>query len=210
MTAASRAFAWWYPRMMRRVETAGHARLRRDLLTRARGATLEVGAGTGLAYPHYPAGLEELVLVEPALPMRRQLEELVATTPRTARSVSVVDGDVYRLPFPDGAFDTVAASLLFCSLDRPHDALAELARVLRPGGVFLFHEHVRGTGLRRVVQRLLSPLQRRIADGCRPTQDFEAVLAGSPFRVARVDRVLMPKGPYPIKPLVLGEARIGH
>lgn len=210
MTVAARAFAWWYPRMMRRVEEAGHARLRRDLLARARGVTLDVGAGTGLSYPHYPPGLDDLVLVEPAPPMRRQLEELIVSTPPAARSVSVVDGDVYRLPFPDDAFDTVSASLLFCSLERPHDALEELARVLRPGGVFLFHEHVRGTGLRRVVQRLLTPAQRRLADGCRPVQDFEALLAASPFRVARIDRVLMPKGPYPIKPLVLGEARIGQ
>lgn len=209
MSATARAFAWWYPRLMQRSEDAGQAQLRRDLLARAQGATLDVGTGTGLSYPHYPEGVDDLVLVEPGPYLRRQLEELVASVPSNAHSVRIVDGDAYRLPFRDDSFDTVSASLLFCSLDRPHDALAEFARVLRPGGSFLFHEHVRGTGLRYAVQRLLSPLQRVIADGCRPTVDFEAVLAASPFEAVRVDRVSMPKGPYPIRPLVLGEARIG-
>lgn len=205
---SARVFAWWYPRMMQRVEEAGHAELRRRLLARACGTTLDVGTGTGLSVPHYPATVDELVLVEPCPHMRRGLEDLLSGPATDVRSVRIIDGDAYRLPFADGTFDTVAASLLFCSLERPVAALTELARVLRPEGRLLFHEHVRGTGLRRRVQHVLSPLQRAIADGCRPTQDFEAVLAQSPFEVSQIDRLRMPRGPYPIVPLVLGEARL--
>lgn len=207
---SARAFAWWYPRMMRRVEAAGHAELRRTLLARARGITLDVGAGTGLSVPHYPTTVEELVLVEPSPHMRRGLEDLLSDTATGAGSVRVADGDVYRLPFPDATFDTVSASLLFCSLARPAEALTELARLLRPDGRLLFHEHVRGTGVRRIVQHVLAPVQRAVADGCRPTVDFEDVLARSPFEVTHLVRTQMPRAPYPIVPLVLGEARLSR
>ncbi|WP_280490527.1 class I SAM-dependent methyltransferase, partial [Nocardia farcinica] len=140
-TFGRRSFARWYPRFMDRVERAGQADIRRDQLAHARGRTLEIGAGSGLSVPHYPDQLEELVLLEPNPDLRAQL---AARTDTPDVPVRVIDGDAHALDFPDAAFDTVTASLVFCSLRDPARALAEVHRVLRPGGVFLFHEHVRG------------------------------------------------------------------
>ena len=207
MSHSARLFAWWYPRMMATSEAAGHATMRRRLLARAEGTTLDVGTGTGLSVPHYPASVDELVLVEPSPHMRGALQTTVAEEPPPVGSIRIVDGDAYALPFRDRTFDTVASSLLFCSLRRPEVALTEMHRVLKPGGRLLFHEHVVGSGWRSVVQHALSPLQARLADGCRPTQDFEAVLARSPFEVVSVERTQMPRGFVTIRPLVLGEAR---
>ncbi|AIY16422.1 methyltransferase domain-containing protein [Pimelobacter simplex] len=203
-TRSQRFFARWYPDVMQRAEDAGQAEIRARHLARARGRVLDLGTGNGFSVPHYTAEVTELVMLEPNPALRAQLQRRTADI--RARAWQIVDGDAYALPFADASFDTVAASLVFCSLDRPAAALAELARVLRPGGTFLFHEHVRGTGLRRVVQEVATPVQRRIADGCRPNRDFVGLLRRSPFTVADVDELRMPAGALTVVPMVVGAA----
>lgn len=189
---------------MQRAEDAGQAEIRARHLARARGRVLDLGTGNGFSVPHYTAAVTELVMLEPNPALRAQLQRRTADI--RARAWQIVDGDAYALPFADASFDTVAASLVFCSLDRPAAALAELARVLRPGGTFLFHEHVRGTGLRRVAQEVATPVQRRIADGCRPNRDFVGLLRRSPFTVTDVDELRMPAGALTVVPMVVGAA----
>ncbi len=202
-TLSMRWFASWYPALMARVERDGQAAIRHDQLTSASGRVLEIGAGNGFSVPHYPSGLDELVLLEPNPRFRTQLSRQVRALEVSA---SIVDGNAYALPFDDATFDTVTASLVFCSIDDAARALSEVHRVLRPGGRFLFHEHVRGTGLRGVVQDLLAPLQRRLADGCRPNRDFESLLAQSALRVVSVAHLRMPTSVPTIVPLVVGTA----
>jgi ubiquinone/menaquinone biosynthesis C-methylase UbiE len=189
---------------MGKAEEAGQAEIRKGHLARARGRTLDVGTGSGFSVRHYPPDVSELVMVEPNPALRDQLHR--RTSEILAWSWRIVDGDVYDLPFEDGAFDTVSASLVFCSLDQPDRALAELARVLKPGGEFLFHEHVRGTGLRRVLQEVVAPVQARIADGCRPNRDFLGLLGRSPFQLQTVEHLRMPGGAPPVVPMVVGVA----
>ncbi|MEV0354990.1 class I SAM-dependent methyltransferase [Nocardia sp. NPDC050697] len=206
MTAPSlgqRCFAAWYPRFMGRVDRAGQAGLRRAQLAAARGRTLEIGAGSGLSVPHYPAELTQLVLLEPNAALREQLSA------RDDLPLTVLDGDAHALGFPDASFDTVTASLVFCSLRDPATALAEVHRVLRPGGRFLFHEHVRGTGALGVLQDALTPVQRRLADGCHANRDFEALLAASALTVTEVFHTRMPTALPTIAPLVIGTAERG-
>lgn len=198
-----RWFAAWYPTMMGRVERNGQAVLRRDQLAAARGRVVEIGAGSGLSVPHYPDTIDELILVEPNPAFR---DRLAAAADRLTVPVSIIDADARHLPFPDASVDTVTASLVFCSIDDPAPVLAEVHRVLKPGGRFLFHEHVRGDGVRGVVQDLLTPLQRRLADGCHPNRDFEALLAASALDVVTIARERMPTAIPTIVPLVIGTA----
>ncbi|UMG93282.1 class I SAM-dependent methyltransferase [Nocardioides sp. TF02-7] len=200
-----RVFARWYPRMMQRVEDAGQADVRRDQLAQARGRTLEIGAGTGFSVPFYTGLVDDLTLLEPNAALRTALEGRAGEA--AARSTTVTDGDAHALAFPDATFDTVTASLVFCSLADPARALAEVHRVLRPGGRFLFHEHVRGSGFRGVLQDLATPLQRRLADGCHANRDFVGLLLDSPFELDELAHLRMPTVVPTIVPLVVGAAR---
>lgn len=206
-TRNRRIFAAWYPTVMGRIERHGQATIRHDQLATVTGQVLEIGAGSGLSVPHYPARTEELVLLEPNPAFRTRLRELLD---RTHVPATIVDGDVHDLPFPDSSFDTVTASLVFCSVDHPARALTEVHRVLRPGGGFLFHEHVRGGPVRGFVQDLLTPLHRRLADGCHADRDFEALLASSPLHVESIAHLRMPTWIPTLVPLVVGAARRGE
>ena len=203
MTWGGRSFAFWYPAMMGRIDRNGQATLRREQLAAARGRVLEIGAGSGLSIPHYQAHLEELVLVEPNPSFHQVLRAAAHRLPFPA---SVVAVDAHDLPYEEGRFDTVTASLVFCSVDDPAGMLAEVHRVLVPGGRLLFHEHVRGGPVRGPVQDLLTPLQRRLADGCRPNRDFVAALRASPLQVVSIDHRRMPTRIPTLVPLVVGTA----
>jgi ubiquinone/menaquinone biosynthesis C-methylase UbiE len=113
---------------------------RRALLAHANGRVLEIGAGTGLNLAHYPDELRELVLVEPEPAMRDRLTRRIRGGGRQA---VVVDAAAEALPFADASFDTVVCTLVLCTVAAPDRALAEIGRVLRPGGRMLFIEHVR-------------------------------------------------------------------
>lgn len=199
-----RLFARWYPWLMARAERAGQADIRRGELWRARGKTLEIGAGNGFSVPYYSDRVDELTLVEPNAALREQLAGRISDA--APGSVVLADGDVHMLDYADATFDTVTASLVFCSVSDPRRALAEVHRVLKPGGRFLFHEHVRGDGVRGILQDLVTPLQRRVADGCHANRDFERLLAESPLELEALTRTRMPATVPTIVPLVVGTA----
>jgi SAM-dependent methyltransferase len=135
-----RLFAAAYEWLLRGSERAGLADRRRDLLTRARGATVEIGAGTGLNIAYYPDTVTELVLTEPSPYMARRLRTRAAQRERATR---VVDAVGEKLPFPDASMDTVVATLVLCTVVDLAKTLSEIARILRPDGQLLFLEHVR-------------------------------------------------------------------
>jgi len=200
-----RFFAAMYDRMLADTEEAGMRRNRAELLARASGRTLELGAGTGLNLEHYPAAVTELVLTEPFEPMARQLRERAAGDPRGAE---VVGASASALPFEDSSFDTVVATLVLCTVDDPAAALAEVGRVLRPGGEFLFCEHVRSRepGLARWQDRLERPWHF-VGHGCHPNRDTVATIAASPLELGEVRDERLPKSPPIVRPLAIGSAR---
>jgi ubiquinone/menaquinone biosynthesis C-methylase UbiE len=200
-----RFFARWYPALMERSERAGQGEIRRSQLAAASGRTLEIGAGNGFSVPYYSERVDELVLLEPNAELRARLRD--AADEAAPAFVSVVDGDAHALEYPDASFDTVTASLTFCSVRDPRRVLDEVVRVLRPGGRFLFHEHVRGTGVRGLLQDLATPLQRRVADGCHANRDFESVLNASALEIEHLEHLRMPTVVPTIVPLVVGSAR---
>ena len=201
-----RLFSRWYPLLMGISERAGQADLRRAQLSQAAGRTLEVGAGSGLSLAHYGTAVTELVLVEPDPDFRRSLYRTIADHAAAPWLTTVVDADVQRLPFDDATFDTVTASFTFCSVQQPDLGLDELHRVLRPGGTFLFHEHVRGQGLRGRIQDLMAPLQVALAGGCHPNRDFVGALRRSAFHLDELVPDRMPRAFPTVTPVVYGTA----
>lgn len=137
----------------------GTRRRRRRVLARARGAVLEVGVGTGRNLEHYPPGIE-LTGIDVS---ERMLDRARRRAARLGSRVRLTRADVQALPFPDGSFDTVAATCVFCSVADPARGLAEVARVVRPDGQVLLLEHVRPTNpLLGLLADLVSPLTRRL------------------------------------------------
>lgn len=187
------------------LERAGMDERRRALLAAARGRTLELGAGTGMNLRHYPPEVSALVLTEPSAPMAAGLRRRLPSAPVPAR---VVAAEAEHLPFPDASFDTVACTLVLCSVGDPARAVQEAARVLRPGGALLFIEHVRSEDP-RVGRRQdrLRPLWSRIGHGCHPNRRTLSTLEASPLRVERVAGGEMPGAPSFLRPMIAGVAR---
>jgi ubiquinone/menaquinone biosynthesis C-methylase UbiE len=121
-------------------ERAGLREQRHDLLTQATGATIEIGAGTGLNLAHYPPAVTRLALIEPDPHMSRRLRRRAA---RSGRDAEIGSATADRLPFPDASFDTAVVTFTLCSIPDEQAALREITRVLAPGGRLLFLEHVR-------------------------------------------------------------------
>src|SRR5881397_2006314 len=129
MSVYGRIFAAMYDRLMAGIEEAGLAARRRELLSRASGRVLEIGAGTGVNIGYYPASVEAVVFTEPEEPMARRLEKKLAASDRRW---SVLRAPAEALPFEDHSFDTAVCTLVLCTVSDPRRALAELRRVLKP------------------------------------------------------------------------------
>lgn len=133
-------FAGMYDRFLARVERHGLSEKRKEMLAPAYGRTVELGTGTGLNLPHYPDAVTELVLTEPYPHMVAQLEKKVRGYPKP---VKVTVAGAEQLPFEDASVDTVVAAMIMCTVRDPGVVLKEIERVLKPGGQYLFLEHVR-------------------------------------------------------------------
>jgi ubiquinone/menaquinone biosynthesis C-methylase UbiE len=177
---------------------------RRLLLEPASGSVLEIGAGTGWSFPHYPDTVEEVAALEPD-------EGMAARASRRAGEsecrITLVRGSAEDLPFEDGSFDWVVSMLVLCTVRDPVAALAEVRRVLGAGGGFLFLEHVRSSEPRRA--RWQDRLERPwgfVAQGCHPNRDTVAAVQAAGFGVEIVERGELPGAPPIVKPYVLGRA----
>ncbi len=196
-----------YDRFMAASEEACLAEWRHALLADLSGAVLEVGAGTGANLAHYPASVTRLTLSEPDPRMSRQLRTRLEATPRGA--TEVVDADVVALPFPDAHFDAVVATLLLCSVPSQALALAEIRRVLRPGGAFVFLEHVaapKGTS-RRLWQGRVEPLWKHVAGNCHVTRETQDAISAAGLDVGDVTAQSMRRALPILRPTIRGIAR---
>jgi SAM-dependent methyltransferase len=177
---------------------------RRRLLAGLTGRILEVGAGNGLNFPHYPATVTEVLAIEPEPYLRRLA---VAAARQALVPIRVVDGTAETLPAPDATVDAVVASLVLCTVADLDQALAEIGRVLRPGGTLRFYEHVRAEDprLARWQDRLERPWGW-LAGGCHPNRDTVAAITAAGLRVVQLDRFDLQAMPPLARPHVLGVA----
>jgi ubiquinone/menaquinone biosynthesis C-methylase UbiE len=203
MAIRRRVFAALYDRVSKGSEEAGLREERRQLLAAAAGATLEIGAGTGLNLEHYPEAVTRLVLAEPDEHMRRRLARRVS---EVRPSTEIVAAGVEGLPFPDESFDTVVVTFVLCSVPQQEAALAEITPVLKPGGRLLFLEHVRSDDEKLAKwQDRITPLYNVV--GCNPNRDTLAAIEASALAVETVKHGEIPKAPKVERPLIAGTAR---
>jgi ubiquinone/menaquinone biosynthesis C-methylase UbiE len=199
-----RGFSAIYDWLMSSTEEEGLREMRRETLAKAGGRTIDIGAGTGANLGLYPSAVTELVLAEPDPHMLRKLGPKAEEAGVEAK---IVEAGAEDLPFEDSSFDTAVFTLVLCTVPDAGRALAEAARVLRPGGRLLFVEHVRSqdSGVARWQDRLERPW-RFIGDGCHCNRDTLASIEAASFSLDEVERSELPKSPPIVRPLVRGSA----
>jgi ubiquinone/menaquinone biosynthesis C-methylase UbiE len=201
VSVRERLFAALYDPLSAKPERTFGAEVKRKLLANAGGRVLEIGVGTGLSLPHYPPGVE-LVAVEPSEPMLRRARRRAA---ELGRNVTFVEAPAEELPFEDGSFDTVVSLAVLCSVDDQASVLSEIRRVLRPGGRFIFLEHVRSDDpqLARRQDRWERPWGW-IAGGCHPNRRTLESIEAAGFDIVEFDREERPDIPRLVRPHVKG------
>jgi ubiquinone/menaquinone biosynthesis C-methylase UbiE len=199
-----RGFTALYDRSLKGTEEAGLRRMRQSTLDGASGRTIDIGSGTGANLGLYPTAVTELVLAEPDPHM---LKKLHAKVGETGVDAEIVEAPAERLPFEDSSFDTAVFTLVLCTVPDPAAALAEAARILKPGSRLLFVEHVRSEdeGLARWQDRLERPWHF-FGDGCHCNRDTIATIEASKLEIEEVERERMPKAPPLVRPVVRGSA----
>lgn len=200
-------FARFYKRFSAAAMAKGEGEYRRQLLDDIAGRVIEVGAGHGLNFAFYPATVSEVVAVEPE-PLLREGAERSAKA--AAVPITVLDGLADGLPADDASFDVGVASLVLCSVPDQRAALAELFRVIRPGGELRFYEHVLAQNNRYArLQRLADPVWTRFAGGCHLQRDTAASIEAAGFSIEHVQRFLFSTSPLDrlAAPQILGVAR---
>ena len=200
-------FARMYARMADTFEAKGGAEHRRELLAGASGQVLEIGAGTGLNFRHYPDTVTEVLAVEPEAYLRARAERAAQSA---AVPVHVIAGTADALPAEDESFDVAVASLVLCSVPDQRSALAEIKRVLRPGGELRFYEHIRSHEPRLArIQRRADRIWPLIGGGCHTARVTDEAIGRPGFEIeTKRDFIFRPTlVTYFVSPHVIGLAR---
>ncbi len=196
-----------YERVAVAAERRGGADHRRRLLAGLNGRVIEVGAGSGANFAHYPSTVSAVTAVEPEPYLR---ERATRSADRAATQITVLAGTARELPGEDGAFDAGIASLVLCTVPDQQLALAELFRVIRPGGELRFYEHVVADArIQASLQRLAdATLWPRLAGGCHLARDTGAAISRAGFQIETCERFdFSPARFLPSDPHLLGVAR---
>jgi ubiquinone/menaquinone biosynthesis C-methylase UbiE len=202
-------FARLYASQSVKAERRGLAEHRSQLLSGLTGRVIEVGAGNGLNFPHYPDSVDHVLAIEPEDYLRERALEAAREAPVP---IEVRAGLAERLPADDESFDVGIASLVLCSVQDPRKALGELFRVIREGGELRFHEHVRSrqptvARVQAIADAVVWPL---VAGGCHLSRDTERLIAEASFTIESLERFRFGIPPLdPPKPHILGRARRG-
>jgi ubiquinone/menaquinone biosynthesis C-methylase UbiE len=166
---------------------------RKKVLAKVSGEVLEIGFGSGLNLPHYPASLSQLTAIDPNSGMRRYAEPRIAKSPITVVRYEL-SGE--SLPMADACFDTVVCTWTLCSIEDVERALAEVYRVLKPGGRFVFLEHGLSDepGVQQWQHRL-NPIQKVIGDGCNLNRNIRGLVEQVGFSSLEVENFYLDRTP---------------
>ena len=179
---------------------------RKFALEPTRGSALEIGFGTGLNLPHYPLQVTKLTVVEPG----RMLPSRVARRIAKARMpVEQFQLDASRrLPFDDKSFDSVVTTLTLCSIGDVTSALAEIRRVLKRDGQYVFLEHGRSDDP-RVAKRqdFFNPIQKIVGCGCNMNRPIDRLIKDAGFEIVTLERFLIPDTPRVLSEMYRGTAK---
>ncbi|MFD8496450.1 class I SAM-dependent methyltransferase [Amycolatopsis sp. NPDC059657] len=200
-------FARFFAKHSLRNERRGNAVLRAEMLAGLTGEVAEIGAGTGLNLRHYPETVTRILAVEPEPNMRARLAQ--AANER----VELIDAVAEELPFEDASVDAVVIAAVLCSIGDAPRALAEVRRVLKPGGEVRFYEHVRARAwLHGRFQDLVAPLWARMMGGCRPNSDTLELFRANGFVIERWREFVFPAGVLVpvVGPRILGMATVSQ
>lgn len=175
-------FARFYTALVQRMEEGGLAALRDELLSPLAGRVVEVGCGTGTNFSHYPPSVTTVHAVEP----EPHLRQLAHTASRDAPvEITVTAGTGSALPLEDGSVDAAVLCMVLCSVPEPESAIAELMRVLRPGGTLVFLEHhlSPAPGIRRFQKIADATVWPPLAGGCHLSRDPVATIRKEGFTI---------------------------
>ena len=162
-------------------------------LANVSGDVFEIGFGTGLNLPHYPAGVKKIVTADPNPGMAQLARRQIAESGIEV-DLRILNGE--SLPIEDNSFDSVVCTWTLCSIPNVGQALREIRRIMRPEGRFYFVEHglADDPGVRKWQDRL-TPLQRKIGDGCHFNRNIKELIADQGFRFEKLDNFYMKKAP---------------
>jgi len=179
-----RLFAAFWERAVR-AESARERATRREVVSAARGRILEVGVGVGANWRYLPDGAD-YTGTEPDAFMRERAQRFAA---REQREIRLSDASAEALPFADESFDTVICTLVLCTVPNPDRALAEMRRVLRPGGELRFWEHIRppAPAAGRAFDAI-TPLWKRLGGGCHPNRRTVESIVAAGFDISPPQR----------------------
>ncbi len=175
-------------------------KLRHRLLADLRGDVLEIGAGTGANFEHYPTGVR-VVALEPDPHMLKRAQKQLLELGRTDIDARLAPAE--QLPVDDASFDAVVSTLVLCTVRDLPRSLEEIRRVLRPGGEFRFLEHVRGEALLGHVQDLLQPAWGWVSAGCNLNRRTEPAVRAAGFEIVSIEHRKM----SPWMPAIVGTAK---
>ncbi|MDC3411971.1 class I SAM-dependent methyltransferase [Aquibacillus sp. 3ASR75-11] len=173
-------FPTFYDLAMKPLEQGKFKAIRKELLEQATGRVLEIGSGTGVNFPYYKKA-SKVDAIEPNQLMRdrSRSRELNANVP-----IQIYTAGAEKLPFADNTYDSVVSTLVFCTIPDPVEALKEIARVCKPGGTVLFFEHVKmENAILAKTQDILTPLWKRICDGCHLNRETVNVIEQSELSI---------------------------
>lgn len=200
-------YRWLFPWLLDRVSKVV-APERDQLLARARGVVLEVGAGTGTSFSCYQQEVTQLLALEPDTSVVAKARKVLAgLSPQQQAKIELLVADAMAIPLPDSSCDTVVCFLVLCSVPEPLQVLSEIARVLKPGGSLLFFEHVLADS--EQVQRWqhrLNPYWHRCAGGCQLNRETAEYIRQAGFELQEMQRYQHGSFPVLVRQLVTGVA----